>query len=106
MEDVLFPIVFENEENAMVVHQYIQNWSGYEKQIQEIHIMNMIEKYSSVVNQDYLLNHFQDFLLLIQKIKLMFSFFSNDLVTSFEKSKKSFRQHFIVYRIMTTIQKS
>ena len=106
LEDVLFPIVFENEENAMVVHQYIQNWSGYEKQIQEIHIMNMIEKYSSVVNQDYLFNHFQDFLLLIQKIKLMFSFFSNDLVTSFEKSKKSFRQHFIVYRIMTTIQKS
>ena len=106
LEDVLFPIVFKNEENTMVVYQYIQNWSGYEKQIQESHIMNMIEKYSSMVNQDYLLMHFQNFLLLIQKIKVMFGFFSNDLLSSFEKSKKSFWIHFIVYRIMTTIQKS
>lgn len=106
LEDVLFPIVFENEENAMIVHQYIQNWSSYGKQIQENHIMNIIEKFSYVVGQDYLFHHFQEFLLLIQKIKLMFGLFSNNLITSFEKSKKSFREHFIVYRIMTTIQKS
>lgn len=106
MEDVLYPIVFENEENGMIVHRYIQNWTGYEKQVHENHIMETIENYFHVVGQDYLFDHFQEFLLLIQKIKVMFGFFSTDLVTTFDKSKKSFRQHFIVYRIMTTIQKS
>ena len=41
MEDVLYPIIFENEENGMMVHRYIQNWTGYEKQVYENNIMEI-----------------------------------------------------------------
>ena len=103
-DEVLYPIVFDKEENRMVVKKYIENWRVYEKIIHENQVNSLVKQYKDMIENDYLVNHLTSFLKIVEQVKILFSFTCPDIIKTFDKSELNFKQYFVSYKIINILQ--
>lgn len=103
-DEVLYPIVFNKEENRMVVKKYIENWRGYEKLIHENQVNSLVQQYKDMIENDYLVSNLTSFLKIVEQVKILFSFTCPDIIKTFDKSELNFKQYFISYKVISILQ--
>jgi len=100
MENVLFPICFQDEENAKLVKTYLENWSSHTKEFTQSHMYSVFQKYPFVTNSEWFFQ-LDAFLDLIDSNKSLFGFYFPEILTPFEKAGVTMQEYFLCYKILS-----
>lgn len=100
MDNVLFPICFEDGDNAQLVKTYLENWSSYTKDFTQSHLYSVFQKYPFVTNFVWFFQ-LDKFLELVDSNKSLFGFYFSEILTPFEKAGVTMQEYFLCYKILS-----